>query len=53
MSSNILACLENPACSSGVQNPITFSTPARLYHDRLVVVLVVDRVAVRACPECL
>ncbi|MDV3135568.1 hypothetical protein [Mycobacterium sp. 29Ha] len=35
-----------------MQNPITFSTPARLYHDRLVVVLVVDRVAVRACPEC-
>ena len=28
------ACLTNSACSSGVQKPITRSTPARLYQDR-------------------
>ena len=33
MSSNIGACRMNSAYCSGVQNPITFSTPARLYHD--------------------
>ena len=28
------ACLMNSACCSGVQNPITFSTPAWLYQER-------------------
>jgi hypothetical protein len=27
------ACRRNRACSCGLQKPITFSTPARLYHD--------------------
>jgi len=34
MSSNCGVRRRNSACSSGVQNPITFSTPARLYQDR-------------------
>lgn len=32
--SNDGACFMNSAYCSGVQNPITFSTPARLYHER-------------------
>ncbi len=32
--SNSGACSMNSAYSAGVQKPITFSTPARLYHER-------------------
>jgi hypothetical protein len=34
MSSNCGARRRNSACSCGVPNPITFSTPARLHQDR-------------------